>query len=288
MILKLFSKIEIFSGNSFKQYLYYIASDLQYSPSKEQETMSKNIVLHLLLVVALIPVNIVVGQNADSTRSKKLQAGATFSLNSNGISSVPAFSLGKPAAMASVYVGKGWFSYDPTLAYSLDGRPWFIDNWFHVKLLNKPKFELRTGMNVSTYCSKYKVEEVSGGELYGVERYFAFELATTFRFGHHMSLLTQYWNDRGQEDWSIKGHFLSATVDKTDMALGKLVLFSAALQLFYINYEGNNDGLFVAPRVAFSIRNFPVSVFSQVVQAISSNIEPFPGFNINVGIAYTL
>lgn len=226
-------------------------------------------------------------ETTDSTKSK-LKAGATFSLNSNGISSVPAFSLGKPALMASVFVGKGWFSYDPTLAYSLDGHPWFIDNWFHAKLVNQPKFELRTGVNVSTYCSKYVVPEMPGGELFGVERYFTFELATTFRFGHNTSLLTQYWNDRGQEDWSIKGHFISATGEKTDMAIGKHVLFAAALQLFYINYEGNNDGLFVAPRVAFSVRKFPVSVFSQVVQAITSNIDPFPGFNINVGIGYTL
>ncbi len=135
--------------------------------------------------------------NADSTKSNKLQAGVTFSLNSNGISSVPAFSLGDPALMASASLGKGWFSYDPTLAYSLDGHPWFIDNWLHVKLIRKPKFELRTGMNISSYCSKYITPEE---DLYQVERYFAFELAATFRFARNMSLLAQYWNDRGQED----------------------------------------------------------------------------------------
>ncbi len=78
------------------------------------------------------------------------------------------------------------------------------------------------------------------------------------------------------------------------MAIGRHVLCTAALQLFYINYDGNdgennnNDGLFIAPRVSFSVRNFPVSIFSQAVQAITSNIEPFPGFNMNVGIGYTL
>jgi hypothetical protein len=229
-------------------------------------------------------------ENADSTKSK-LKAAATFSLNSNGISSVPAFSLGKPAFMASVSVGKGWFSYDPTLGYALDGHPWFIDNWFHVKFVNRPVFELRAGMNISSYCGKYTVPE---GDFLRVERYFTYELAGIFRFGKNTSLLAQYWNDRGQEDWSLKGHFLSATVEKTDMALGKHILCTAAIQLFYIDYDrndntnDNNDGLFVAPRVAFSVRNFPVSIFSQVVQAIVSNTEPFPGFNINVGIAYTL
>jgi len=229
-------------------------------------------------------------EESDSTRSK-LKAGATFSLNSNGISSIPAFSLGDPALIASVSIGKGWLSYDPTLAYGLDLNPWYIDNWIHVRLVNRPKFELKTGMNISSYCGKFTVPE---GEFLRVERYFTFELAATFRFAHNTSLLTQYWNDRGQEDWSLKGHFLSATVEKTEMALGKHILCTAALQLFYIGYDSNdntndnNDGLFVAPRVAFSVRKFPVSIFSQVVQAIISNIEPFPGFNINVGIGYTL
>jgi hypothetical protein len=253
--------------------------------------MSSSYKIFFFLVLGIITLNTFAMQDADSTKSKKIKAGATFSLNSNGISSVPAFSLGKPALIASVYVGKGWFSYDPTLAYSLDGHPWFIDNWLHIKLINRPKFELRTGMNISTYCSKYSVPD---GELYGVERYYAYELAATFRFNHNISLLTQYWNDRGQEDWSLKGHFLSIIAEKTDMALGRHILCTAAVQLFYINYDSNNngndnnDGLFVAPRIAFSARNFPVSVFSQVVQAIISNIEPFPGFNINVGIGYTL
>jgi hypothetical protein len=254
-------------------------------------TMIKIFRSGLLLSLAFVTTHSFALQCTDTTKPAKLRAAATFSLNSNGIATVPAFSLGKPAAIASVSVGKGWFSYDPTLGYSLDGHPWFIDNWLHVKLVNRPGFELRTGMNVSTFCGRYTSPE---GDFYRVERYFTFELAGIFRFSDNMSLLAQYWNDRGQEDWSLKGHFVSATFEKADMKVGKHILFTAALQLFYIDYNSNdnsndnNDGLFVAPRVAFSVRNFPVSIFSQAVQAISSNIEPFPGFNINVGIAYTL
>ena len=247
--------------------------------------MSERYKVLIISVFVIITGNTFALQNADSTKSNKLQAGVTLSLNSNGISSVPAFSLEDPALMASASIGKGWFSYDPTLAYGLDLNPWFIDNWLHVKLINKAQFELRTGMNISTYCSKNQFSE---GERFIVERYFTYELATTFRFANNFSLLTLYWNDRGQEDWSLKGNFLSTTGEKANMTLGNHILCTAALQLFYINYDGNNDGLFVAPRVAFSVRNFPVSIFSQVVQAITSNIEPFPGFNINVGIGYTL
>src|ERR1035437_9298410 len=84
----------------------------------------------------------------DTISSKrKLRANASISLNSNGIAPIPAFTLGKPAIMMSMSLVKNRFSYDPTLGYGLDLRPWFIDNWLHYKLIVKPSFELRTGFN---------------------------------------------------------------------------------------------------------------------------------------------
>ena len=240
--------------------------------------------IFLLFVFCVLTVSSYSLENADSTRHK-LKAGATFSINSNGIASVPAFSLGRPAVMASVNLAKSWFSYDPTLAYGLDGRPWFIDNWFHVKLINKTAFELRTGVNISSYCSKF---EVPDGEVLHVERYFAFELAGTYHFSPVTSLLLSYWSDNGQEAESLKGHYINLVGERSDIPLGTRVLLAVDLQVFYINYTGENDGLFVAPRIAASIRKIPFSLFFQATQSIVSNIEPFPGFNWNVGLAYSL
>lgn len=223
-------------------------------------------------------------ENADSTKAK-LKAGVTFSLNSNGISSIPAFSLGDPAAMASVTLAKGRFSYDPTLAYGLDGKPWFIDNWFHFKLVNRPSFELRTGMNISSFFTHYKLPEET--VLKG-ERYFAFELAGIYKFNPGTSLSLAYWSDNGQEQESLKGHFIDLILDKTDIPLGKQVLAAVNLQLFYIDYTDKNDGLFIAPRISAGLRNIPLSLFFQAIQPITSNMTPSPEFQWNVGLAYTL
>ena len=83
----------------------------------------------------------------------KLKAGCTFSLNSNGISSIPSFSLGAPAIIATPSLTLGRFNYEPVLAYDLDIQPWFIDNWFRYKIIDRPKFEFRTGVNFSMYFS---------------------------------------------------------------------------------------------------------------------------------------
>ncbi|MDZ7607256.1 MAG: hypothetical protein U5K79_17115 [Cyclobacteriaceae bacterium] len=88
--------------------------------------------------------------DSDSTKTP-VRISGMLSLNTNGVAAVPAFALGKPALMLNLSVRKGRFSYDPTIAYGLNLKPWIFDNWFHYRLVDKPNFELRTGCNVSMF-----------------------------------------------------------------------------------------------------------------------------------------
>jgi hypothetical protein len=240
--------------------------------------------ISICVILFLILTTSVSAEKPDSLKNK-LNAGVTFSLNSNGIASIPAFSLDKPAMMASVFLVKGRFSYEPNLAYGLDGKPWFIDNWFHYKIVMMPKYDFRVGFNLSTFAQKYQLPE---GSIMEAQRYFAFEMTQTYKFSSKSFLSLAYWNDRGQEKGTLKGHFLSLTGERSELPVGKNVLLAVNVMLFYINYDGNNDGLFVSPKISLSVRNIPASVFLQATQAIQSNIDPFPGFRWNVGISYSL
>jgi hypothetical protein len=220
----------------------------------------------------------------DSTKTK-LKAGAVVSINSNGMASIPAFSLGKPAIIAAISLAKNRFSYTPTLAYGFDLRPWFIDNWLNYKIIRKPVFELTAGINISTFGSKYNLPD---GSILEAQRYVAFAMTGVYKFSGKNSLTIAYWNDNGLEKGTLSGHFINLLAERNEMKIGNNILFSAALQIFYINYNGNNDGLFAAPRVSTSFRDIPFSVFLQATQAINSNISPFPGFRWNIGISYVL
>jgi hypothetical protein len=240
-------------------------------------------ILSCLFLLAGLSVTCSYGQ-ADSLLTR-LKTSANVSLNSNGIAPIPAFSLGKPAVMASVSLVKNRFSYDPTLAYGLDLRPWFIDNWIHYMLIRKPAFELTAGFNVSTFGSKYNLPE---GSIWEAQRYLTYSITGVYKFSLKNSLTVAYWNDRGQEKGTIKGHFFNLVGERSDMSVGKNILVSSSLQLFYINYDGSNDGLFISPKVSSSLRNNQYSIFFQAIQALSSNISPFPGFRWNLGISYSL
>jgi hypothetical protein len=96
-----------------------------------------------------------------------------------------------------------------------------------------------------------------------------------------------YWNDRGQDEGTIKGHFISLSGERSGISVGRNFLFAGYLQLFYINYTGNSDGFFVSPKLSTFVRNIPLTLFFQAIQAIDSNIEPFPGFKWNLGLTFT-
>jgi hypothetical protein len=223
-------------------------------------------------------------EKADSSKTK-LKADGTISLNSNGIASIPAFSLGKPAVVAAITLAKNRFSYEPQLAYGLDFKAWFIDSWLHYKLVDKPHFEFRTGVNFSTFFSEYKGQDET---IRQAQRYFAIELTGVYKISPESSLTFAYWNDRGQDKGTLIGHFFNLVGERSEINIGKNVLLSAAIQLFYIDYEGNNDGLFISPKISSSVRNLPYSIFFQPIQALQSNISPFPGFRWNLGLSYTL
>ena len=236
-----------------------------------------------LFLFFVLTATIAFSQTLESGPSKKLTASGNISINSNGVAPIPAFALGAPAFITSVSLAKGRFSYDPVLGYSLDLKPWFIDNWLHYKFIARPVFEMRAGFNYSTFFSEYKLPDET---ILQGQRYFAFALEAFYTFKPKNTLQFAYWNDRGQETGTIKGHFLSVTGERTEIEVAKNILLSTGLQLFYINYTAENDGLFIAPKASASVKNIPLLLYFQGIQAITSNIEPFPGFNWNIGLAY--
>jgi len=221
----------------------------------------------------------------DTTKSKKLKAEAKVSLNSNGIAYIPAFSLDKPAIIGAFSLIKGRFSYDPQLSYGLDLKPWIVDNWFHYKIVDRPVFEFKAGAVISAFFSEYESEEET---VLQTQKYLAVEFVGTYKFNPTGSVAFAYLLDRGQDPGTLSGHFFNLQADKSDIHLGKKGLLSTSLQIFYINYTGNEDGLFAAAYMSASLRDIPFSIFAQAIQAMWSNIDPFPPFKWNVGLAYTL
>ena len=240
----------------------------------------RGIVFFILLFPAIPAIS---KEPSDSTKNP-LRFSGSISLNSNGIAPIPSFALGKPAISANLSVVKGRFSYDPQLSYGFDFKPWIIDNWFHYKIINASRFELRTGFNISSFFSDYKTPDQTVRQS---QRYFTFELAGIRKLSKNRSVGLMLWYDKGVDPGTVEGYFINLVADQSDIRIGKHVSMGINVQAFFVDYTSNNDGFFISPKIAFTTIKIPVFVFYQGIHPLSTNIQPYPSFQWNFGVGYS-
>ena len=235
-------------------------------------------------IIFLLVTGFAFASEENNKEKQPVKVSGSVSLNTNGIAPIPSFSAGKPVTSASLSISKNRFSYDPFFAYRFDLRPWIIDNWFHYKLIMQPKFEMRTGINISMFFSENEAPET---DIWQGQRYNTFELAEIYKFSDTESISLLTWYDWGREDGTVSGYFINLVGEKTDIQLGRHFLMDLNLQAFYIDYTDNNDGLFVSPTITCSSTDIPAFLFFQGIQPLTSNMSPAPEFSWNLGLGFT-
>ncbi|MDP9229082.1 MAG: hypothetical protein M3O67_00250, partial [Bacteroidota bacterium] len=98
----------------------------------------------LLVFVFLLLAHFSFSQKTDSTKNIFHFKGAVTVTN-KGISFIPTFSLGKPAAIFDLSMGKRKLFFEPQLRFSLEGKPWSFLFWWRYKLVTDKKFALTLG-----------------------------------------------------------------------------------------------------------------------------------------------
>ena len=60
--------------------------------------------------------------------------GGALTVTTKGISTVPSFTLGKPAAILDISIVRGGLSFEPQFRMGLDGKPWAFLFWGRYRL----------------------------------------------------------------------------------------------------------------------------------------------------------
>jgi hypothetical protein len=235
-------------------------------------------------IIFLFSVMSVYAQEKSDSIKTPLKVNGVLDVTNNGISPVPAFSLGKPALTANFYIHKKRFSYDPDFGVGLNGMPWYIDNWVRYKLILRSRFNLGTGINGNLFFTEYKTPE---GIILQAKRYLVFEMIGTYKISKKATISLLYWYANGFDLWTIKGHFIDIIANWHNIPVSKCFLLALNSQFFYTNNTGNNDGLFITGKASVSTRHLPISVYIQGIQAIESNMIPYPGLKWNFGLTST-
>ena len=224
------------------------------------------------------------------TSSKRFKLSGTITITNNGISLIPAYSLGKPAILAFFKLKRRRFSYEPDVSFSYEGRPWGLGNIFRYMAIDNKKFKLKTGTALGLGFTYPKVlQDGNWITVNKAERYIWLELAPSYTFSENINISCTYWNGHNLEKHSIKViDFVSLSAGITKIDLSPSFYFSIFPQVFYLNTDHKNDGFFISVITGAGHKKIPLFFSNQVTSTITTNMDPDPGFKWNLSLTYIL
>jgi uncharacterized membrane protein YGL010W len=230
--------------------------------------MKKTILLSCFLLFSYFST----AQTKDSTQVPSFFAG-TITATNNGVSLIPSFSLGKPAALFDLSMGKGRWSFDPMLRFGLDGKPWAFVFWGHYKLFNTPQFKMSVGAHPSVVFREVTTIHNGVAKDYLVtQRYLAWEATPTYFPHKKLGFGISYLGSKGlTQDVIQNTTFLAVKSIMPDIALTETVSLALIPQVFFLKMD-KVQGTYASAIIGISKKNLPFSISSILSKKLNSQI----------------
>lgn len=212
--------------------------------------------------------------------------GGSATLTNNGISLLPTFSLGKPAAIFDMKVGRK-LTFEPQFRFALNGKPWSFIFWFRYKFLSDRKFQIRVGAHPAILFSTRPVTyNGTTGDMLTAQRYVAMEIAPDYHITKKISIGAYFLKAHGFQDYAVmNSDFITINLKLTDINLSKNVSIYLIPQFYYLKMD-DMDGFYFSSTQGLTIKNFPLSIQSIINQPIQSDITGGQEFVWNVSLIY--
>jgi hypothetical protein len=228
-------------------------------------------------------------QEKKDTTHVAFQFSGNLNFTTNGISPIPAFSLGKPAVLVNLSLKNKKFSYDPEMAFSIEGVPWFFNNFFRYKLIEKKRFQFRTGVNWAiSYTYPQVTQNGVDRTIAKGERFIWLELVPRYKISEKVAISSITFSGYNFELGSVKRiNYISLLGNFTKLPLTQKLYCNIFPQLFYLNLDGRIDGWFASGVLGVGHTKLPLLVSTQVNTTLTTNLSPDPGFKWNVSLTYS-
>ncbi len=248
--------------------------------------MKKTISLYCLFLSVVIP-HISNAQKKPSANDS-LNIKGNITLTNNGFSFIPAFTLGKPAAIAIIAIAKKRLSFEPEIRYSMQGKPWSLVFAWRYKVVNHKKFKLSVGTHLPglSYINTSVIEGGVVKDIQKVQRFLGIEVAPTYIVSKKIGIGIYNLNGYGLQNEGVQRvTFINGRINVNNIALGKNLLLGFSPQLFYLKLD-KKDGIYYALNTSIGHNKIPFSLVSTLYQPIKSTIAG-KKFDWNIGVAYS-
>ncbi len=243
----------------------------------------KNISLFVLLNLTYVSFS----QKIDSTKVAGHFGGAVTVTN-NGISFIPNFTLGKPAAIFDLSVGRKRLSFEPQFRFALEGKPWSFIFWWRYKLFQTDKFQINLGAHpaLSFKTASATIDETTT-ETIVVQRFLAGEVFPNYFLTKNINFGMYYFYGYGVEKVGLKNtHMVSFRSNFSSIGLSDQLYMKVAPQVYYLRID-QKDGYYFSSSLALAMRNFPLSASSIINIPIQTDIPAGNNFLWNISLIYS-
>ena len=223
---------------------------------------------------------------ADAGRSA---VSGVVTLTTKGISTIPSFTLGKPAGILDLSVRKRDLSFDPQFRFGLDGKPWSFLFWGRYRVLEHEKLRISVGAHPALSFRTTNIAS-SGAprDVIVARRYLAGELAPTYVVSPRVNVGPYYLYSYGVESDVVKHtHFVAARASLASGELPEQLSVRLAPQVYYLKTD-ERDGVYLNSALTLTRRKLPFSISTTANWPIRTTVLGGDDFLWNLSLHYAL
>ena len=248
---------------------------------------------HQIYVKLILPLLLVglshtlYAQEKDSSISKLNRFGGAVTIQSKGISTIPNLTLGKPAMVFDMSVGRK-LTFEPQFRFSLEGKPWAMVFWLRYNVLTSNKFSLNVRANHSlSFKTISDTSSRTSQEIIRTNRYLAGAITPNFQVNKYIGVGMYLFYTRGIERYIPQNTYMvSFRPSFSNIPITKNIVARIGPEIYYLKMD-DKDGMYLNTTFLISKKNFPLSISALINKKLKSNIPSSTDFLWNVGLIYT-
>lgn len=243
-------------------------------------------VIPLLLMVSIS--HSLFAQNEDSSAPKINNFTAAVTIQSKGISTIPNLTLGKPAIVFDMKLGRK-LTFEPQFRFALDGKPWAMVFWwrYYETIGNKFKLTYHTNYSLSYKSINSYTSSGTSQNLIRATRYLVGAIEPNYRINKYIGVGMYLFYNYGIESFITRNTYMvSFRPTFSNIPITKNVVVVIAPEIYSLIMDKNN-GVFFNSRFLISKKNFPLAISGLINKPLKSTIPSEYDFLWNVGLSYT-
>ncbi len=214
----------------------------------------------VIILGSIIGIPVLSFSQSQDSINHNLNVSGSVTVTNNGISIIPTFSLGKPAAIFDLSVGKR-LSFDPEFMFSMQGKPWTFLFWGRYKLVNTEKFHLNAGAHLALSFLDLPIStNAASNESIVAERFLVGVLSPSYSLSKKVLIGIYYLYGHGFDNIEVRTtNYLTLYFHFSDIKISKQYYLVFEPQFYYLRIN-NNNGCNFTTDLTLSKKNFPFSV----------------------------